>query len=78
MFPYQTIHFSKGTINRHKILNQNKAGRPQAGMLNKDEHLAPALGVTKIKFMRIMNLVTPTAGAKHELLFSELASEAGF
>ncbi len=25
-----------------------------------------------------MNLVTPTAGAKHELLFSELASEAGF
>jgi hypothetical protein len=33
--------------------------------------------VTKIHSMTIMNLVTPKAGAKHEHLFNEPATEVG-
>jgi len=33
--------------------------------------------VTKVIPLTIMNLVTPKAGAKHEVLFNKLASEAG-
>ncbi len=33
--------------------------------------------MTEIISVTIMNLATPKAGAKHELLFSEPASEAG-
>ncbi len=33
--------------------------------------------VTKIMSVTIINLVTPEAGAKHEFLLNELASEAG-
>jgi hypothetical protein len=32
--------------------------------------------VTKIIYVTITNLVTPKGGAKHELLFNKLASEA--
>ena len=42
-----------------------------------DGHLSTTLeaqqSVTKIIFLTSVNLVTPKAGAKHELLFNELA-----
>ncbi len=36
--------------------------------------LSSTKSVTKIIYLTIMNLVTPKAGAKHEVLFNELAS----
>jgi hypothetical protein len=48
----------------------------EAGLFNKSSSSSAALCVTKFIATTLINLVTPKAAAKHELLFKKLAFEA--
>ncbi len=48
----------------------------EAGLFNKSSSSSAALGVTKFVATIFINLVTPKAAAKHELLFNKQAFQA--